>query len=230
MMDFKQYGLMVCFLGVLFISSLLKISYGLGGHMCTFSAVAIAGPLLGLALGWLEVAAVIVMYVCLKTFLSGSAFIPFLTTFGLPTLIASYVLGRKYEAISNRALREFVKAFLFIGIPLIGMALFALHPQGQGAMVYTAYWLIPICAYVYEKMKSGSVVATALSSTFLAHVIGSVIYLYSFSIPAHFWLGLIPIVALERVIFAGALGVTLAFVHQSITTSNNSSSISNASS
>jgi len=83
-------------------------------------------------------------------------------------------------------------------IPLICMALFIAHPQGQAAWYYSLYWLIPVLA----EFKKDRLILRSLGATFTAHAIGSVIFLYGFGLPATVWLGLIPIVALERGLFA----------------------------
>jgi hypothetical protein len=208
-MDFKRLGLIGLGVFVMLFSSLVRYSFGFGVNFCVLSVVSVVGPLLGLILGFWEIACVLVLYSVASTFLKGTLFLPFLTTFGLPTLVASYVLGQGYNRFQSSIIRESVRAALFVGLPLVGMILFFLHPVGKDALFYTAYWFIPMIVYGYQKAKSGSsLVATALASTFLAHAIGSVIYLYTFSFTAHQWLSLIPVVAAERLMIAG--GIVLA--------------------
>jgi hypothetical protein len=47
----------------------------------------------------------------------------------------------------------------------------------------------------------------ALTATFIAHAVGSTIWIYSQPTTPAFWLALIPIVALERLIYA--VGITV---------------------
>jgi len=56
--------------------------------------------------------------------------------------------------------------------------------------------------YVAQLFLGQSFFLVALSSSFIAHAVGSVIWLYSLSMPAEKWIALIPIVAVERFIFA----------------------------
>jgi hypothetical protein len=48
----------------------------------------------------------------------------------------------------------------------------------------------------------------ALGSTFIAHAVGSVIWLYTVPMTAAMWMGLMPIVLFERIAFA--LGMVIA--------------------
>ncbi|MBU1148581.1 hypothetical protein KKI23_00655 [Patescibacteria group bacterium] len=82
-------------------------------------------------------------------------------------------------------------------IPLLCMVLFIAHPQGRSAWFYSLYWLIPVLA----ELKKDRLIMRSLGATFTAHAIGSVIFLYGFGLPAAVWIGLIPIVALERGLF-----------------------------
>jgi hypothetical protein len=88
----------------------------------------------------------------------------------------------------------------------IAMVLFWLHPEGNIAWIYSLFWVIPVLASFYKK----NLFARSLGSTFTAHAIGSVAYLYAFNIPAEVWFGLIPIVAFERLLFAA--GISVSFV------------------
>ncbi len=117
------------------------------------------------------------------------------TCFGVPTLAASL-----YWAPGNRLMKAI--------IPLACMLLFALHPVGMHAMPYTFYWFIPACIAF---MPNAHHFWRALGSTFSAHAVGSVCYLYGINAmtPAE-WMSLIPVVAYERVLFAcGMYGVYL---------------------
>jgi hypothetical protein len=91
-------------------------------------------------------------------------------------------------------------------VPLACMALFIAHPVGQQAWVYSLYWLIPaIVLFLPERLFLRS-----LGSTFTAHSIGSIVWLYAFPSTAAFWLALIPVVAFERFLFAS--GISASYV------------------
>ncbi|MFT6765329.1 MAG: hypothetical protein ACJAZS_000204 [Alteromonas naphthalenivorans] len=92
-------------------------------------------------------------------------------------------------------------------LPIVCMILFVVHPVGFMAAPYCLYWLIPIALYF---LNNKSIFLQSLSSTFVAHAVGSVIWLYSFDMSSQMWLGLIPVVAVERLFFASAM--TLVYI------------------
>jgi hypothetical protein len=79
------------------------------------------------------------------------------------------------------------------------MVLFIAHPFGFYAAPYALYWLIPMVIYFSRKK---TVFLQALSATFIAHAVGSVIWLYLKALPTAVWLGLIPVVIFERLLYA----------------------------
>ncbi len=89
-------------------------------------------------------------------------------------------------------------------IPLICMILFIMHPEGRQAWYYSLYWLIPIIASFVKR----SLVLNSLGATFSAHALGSIAFLYAFNLPAEIWIALIPIVFLERMLFACGIAVS----------------------
>jgi hypothetical protein len=98
-------------------------------------------------------------------------------------------------------------ALMQLVLPLACMALFALHPVGSQAVAYSLYWLVPVTLYVVSRFYSleKSVFAQALSSTFIAHAVGSVIWLYAVGMSPAAWLALIPVVFVERLLFAAGM-------------------------
>lgn len=96
------------------------------------------------------------------------------------------------------------KMLFQVAIPLTAMVLFIMHPVGFYAAPYSFYWLIPVIIYWLDR---DSVFLYSLASTFVAHAVGSVIWLYVFNLSVQTWLGLIPVVAVERLFFASAMTV-----------------------
>ncbi len=94
--------------------------------------------------------------------------------------------------------------FMKVGLPLLCMILFILHPFGFYAAPYVLYWLIPMAIYFSGKK---TIFLQALSATFIAHAVGSVIWLYAKSLPTTVWLGLIPVVIFERLLYASIMTV-----------------------
>ncbi|MFZ6036109.1 MAG: hypothetical protein ACOYUK_03110 [Patescibacteria group bacterium] len=91
-------------------------------------------------------------------------------------------------------------------IPLVCMGLFMIHPEGRQAWYYALYWLIPVAALAAKR----SLMLNSLGATFTAHAVGGVTFLYAFNLPGEVWIALIPIVFIERVLFAG--GIALSYV------------------
>lgn len=90
-------------------------------------------------------------------------------------------------------------------IALICMLLFIFHPIGKQVWAYSLYWLIPIFASFFPKR----LLLKSLGSTFTAHAVGSVIFLYTVKLPPQVWKSLIPIVFMERLNFT--IGIYLSY-------------------
>jgi hypothetical protein len=94
------------------------------------------------------------------------------------------------------------------------MAAFIIHPVGSSAPLYTLYWLIPA---VISLSGCSSVFLRSLASTFVAHAIGSIIWLHTHTITADMWNGLIGVVWAERMLFA----LSMTAVYYGITSIHN---------
>jgi hypothetical protein len=93
---------------------------------------------------------------------------------------------------------------LILIIPIIAILLFIAHPEGGKVWFFSLYWLIPIICF----FKKDRLILNALGSTFTAHAVGSVAFLYAFNLPAQIWTALIPIVFMERMLFALGIWAT----------------------
>ncbi|MFH1789853.1 MAG: hypothetical protein ABH832_02185 [bacterium] len=92
-------------------------------------------------------------------------------------------------------------------VPVIAMIAFWIHPEGRQAWYYALYWLIPIVAHLFYNKW---IFARALGATFTAHCVGSVLFLWLFNLKASIWIGLIPVVWMERGLMA--VGITVTFI------------------
>lgn len=93
-------------------------------------------------------------------------------------------------------------------LPSLSIFLFLLHPIGREVWFYSLFWTIPIILFFF-KIPKLNLFSNSLSSAFVDHSVGSVIYLYLLNIPAHFWIRAIPLTILER-IFIG-LGISFCY-------------------
>ncbi|MCR8433322.1 MAG: hypothetical protein NDP24_03750, partial [Crenarchaeota archaeon] len=56
----------------------------------------------------------------------------------------------------------------------------------------------------------------SLGATFIDHCVGSVMFLYAFNIPAIYWNMAIPLVIIERALFAGGITLLYLFLRKAI--------------
>lgn len=174
-----------------FISSILlgisycTLQYALGAKFLLFSGLNVVFP----ALGFLYGPGIACIMLCLKKIVGyawvGSALYTPFTTY-IPTLSA--LLYWKPQFHSIRLL-----------IPLFCMVAFLCHPVGGKAWVFTFYWLIPMIMYF---IKHKSLFMHALSATFMQHAVGAVLWLYAVPTTPELWYSLIPLVLVERLLFA----------------------------
>ncbi|OGD87556.1 hypothetical protein A3J17_03300 [Candidatus Curtissbacteria bacterium RIFCSPLOWO2_02_FULL_40_11] len=92
-------------------------------------------------------------------------------------------------------------------VPLISILVFNLHPIGKTVWYYSLFWFIPLLAW---PLRRRFLFARALGATFTAHSVGGAVWIWVFNLPAAVWISLIPIVAMERGIFA--LGVSASYI------------------
>lgn len=88
----------------------------------------------------------------------------------------------------------------------ICIVLFLLNPIGRQAWIYPMIWFIPFVATFFKKQ----LILNSLGATFVSHAVGSTIFLYAFGLTPAIWLSLIPIVFIERGVFA--IGIWLSYL------------------
>lgn len=171
-------------------ASFFKMSFVVGSYTALFSASNCVTPLVGTFCGPLAASLFFLVRITLRIIMYKTVSLSILA-FYVPGLCASLYCATRSSIIH---------CFL----PILCMILFILHPVGGNAFVYSFFWFIPITLYFFPQR---SFFWTALGSTFVAHAVGSVIWLYTVPMTAAMWLGLIPIVAVERLLFASAMVV-----------------------
>ena len=107
-----------------------------------------------------------------------------------PTLFAVYYFAKKDR--SN------------IFVPAVSMLVFWAHPVGREVWYYALFWLIPIVAYTRRDI----LFLRALGSTFSAHAVGGALWIWFVGLPASIWVSLIPVVAMERLLFAAGVSAS----------------------
>lgn len=166
----------------------IKIGSIIGSPVSVFSLSDIAMPLSG-NLGFGFIGVLVALRYGLRLFISGAP--TSVLVYHLPGICAS-----SYWATENK--------IISLILPFLCMVAFIVHPVGFYAAPYALYWLIPMVLYF---VKEKNAFMHALSSTFIAHCVGSVLYLYTLPMTSAQWLALIPRVAVERFVFACAMAV-----------------------
>ena len=179
------------FVGTVKLSGLIKVSFLVGSQMIWFSGVNSVLPLAGAFGGVMGAGLIFVLRQLIHLVFFKTLSLSFLALC-IPGFCASL-----YWATNHSIVR--------VGLPLACMGLFIAHPVGAQAIVYSLYWLIPVALYLVPQK---SLFLQALGSTFIAHAVGSVIWLYTVPMTAGMWMGLMPIVLIERLLFA--LGMVVA--------------------
>lgn len=196
----SSFALYLLLPAALYACSKLNISFLWGTKHIYLTGASLIFPALGALVALPQTVLLVGAYFLTKVLLGFYSL-----TFGIPTLLATANWSLSLNKSSSyKHLISTSKALLQVILPITCMALFAAHPEGLKGFAYALYWLIPVGLFVREYLGKTSVFTTALSSTFIAHAVGSVFGLYAFNIPAATWLALIPVVALERLVFASA--------------------------
>lgn len=96
-------------------------------------------------------------------------------------------------------------------VPLSAIVLFVMHPVGAQAYMYALLWLVPIGIYCLRSVNisfAHTFFAQALCATFVAHAVGSVLWLYGMpAMHPESWVLLAPLALAERLFFAAGMTV-----------------------
>ena len=143
----------------------------------------------------------------------GAVFIPsvlIFSSFGWLSLIISSLIRFLFFGFAPAILALFspIGAYLYykfrparLMLPVICMALFIYHPTGLAAYNYAFLWLIPLVLAFFNNHASLSI-----GSSFAAHAVGSVVWLYLFpALPSAVWSGLVYVVLIERALIAAGI-------------------------
>jgi len=181
----KNFGRSLFLIPSHIIASFVKTSFMVGSKFAFFSAVNCALPLSGIFAGYTGIFLSMMTRLLFLIFCSSTM----IMVNTIPSFVASIYLKTNSKTIQCL-------------ISVICMVLFLLHPQGSMAKIYALYWIIPIIVslffnrYLYLRF---------LGTTFTAHAIGSVLFLYQTNMSAGYWNGLISIVIFERLLFTAGM-------------------------
>lgn len=172
------------FTGLLKLASLLKVSFIVGSFTAFFSITSMIMPLAGAFGGLSGAIFVTALGLGLKYALGGALTLKFLAYY-IPGMCAALYWS------SHLLMR--------ILMPLTAIVLFISNPIGHQVWAYSLFWLIPM---VIALLNKKSLFLQALASTFTAHAIGTVIWIWAVPTTPAFWLMLVPLVIIERLVYA----------------------------
>lgn len=172
---------------------LAKIRYIIGSQLPSyFSTAVIAMPVLGAYATGSTFATLFIIRFWMSFFFSNSSMITFFMTNYLPGLGAAVAMRYNHWLIN-------------LLVPAICMVLFIMHPVAGQVWFYALYWTIPALVALLATRFNHSYIArfaAALRSTFIAHALGSVVWAYYKPMTVAHWQLLLPLAAIERLIFA----------------------------
>ncbi len=188
----KKLAFLLLFVGLVFVATQVELTkmWGTEGQM--FTLYEFIGPLPAAFLGPVFGAVAIIFARGADLLINGAQF----TLFDIARIF-TMVFAAWYFV-------NYRKNYAMLAVPAIAMIMFFLHPVGSQAWYYALYWLIPIAAFfVHENLWLRS-----LGATFTAHAVGSIAFLYTFPTTPDLWLMLIPVVAVERMVFATGIAAS----------------------
>jgi len=166
--------------------SVIKVSCAVGTSFLWLSGPAIFAPLAGVVGGLTGSFVMLLIQLLGYVFFAKTLSLSSFAFLGIPTFCASL-----YLATQNKMIR--------VALPLFCMALFIAHPVGSTVFGYSFYWLIPV---IVSMLSYRTFFLESLGSTFVAHAVGTVIWLYTVPMTTEQWMSLAAIVAGERLLFA----------------------------
>ena len=182
---------------LVFIGDKVNFSRLVGANNQFFTLFQFFGPVAGAFLGpVVGVLAVLIAEVASK--IVNHAAFDLVTILRLtPMLFAAWYFGTKKDKLS----------FL---VPIAAIILFVAHPVGRQVWFFALFWTIPIVIKLLPKKYGDRIFLRSLGATFTAHAVGGAMWNYIVPMTPQAWVALIPIVILERLIFAG--GITISFI------------------
>ena len=187
----KQVLLAIAFISLGFVFLQVPLTRLVGSRV-TFTLFDAFGPVAGGFLGSMP-GALSVLLMQVFNFIAHGAHIQDAGTIIrlVPMMFAAAYFGKRTK--------------LNILIPAVAIFAFVAHPVGRTVWFFSLFWLIPIVAYFFRER---SLMARSLGATFTAHAVGGALWIYFIPMPAALWVSLIPVVIIERLVFAGGIAAT----------------------
>ena len=196
----KHLVFLVIFTALSLVANQINFSALVGQENQFFTLFQFFGPIAGAFLGPVWGVASVLFAQVFNNLIVGKEWT--LITFWrlLPMMVAAFYFGSIKE---NRRWAQ--SSYL---IPLLCMGIFIAHPVGRQAWFFSLYWLIPVIAKL-PKLRE-YLFLRSLGATFTAHAVGGALWVWTVPMTAGQWIGLIPVVAYERLLFA--VGIAVSYV------------------
>jgi hypothetical protein len=196
----KKLFFILLFTIVAFITQNINFSALVGTQNQFFTLFQFFGPIAGSFLGpWVGSLTVFLSEIA-NNFVTGKEFTLLNILRLLPMVVAAIYFGAKKKSLG-------------IILPLLAIAAFIVHPVGRTVWFFSLYWTIPIIATLLPEKYKSNIFIRSLGTTFTAHAVGGAIWIYSIPMTAEQWIGLIPVVAYERLLFATGIAISYVAVN-----------------
>ena len=156
----------------------------------------IAGGVLGSVLGPVIVFMGMASELTLKILTTEATLEPLSLLRFLPMIFAAYYFGTKRKELS-------------LIVPVLAIILFVAHPVGRQVWYFSLFWTIPLIAAFFKR----KLFLRSLGATFVAHSVGGAVWVWTVPMPPEAWIALIPVVAIERFLFATGIATSYIFAN-----------------
>lgn len=187
----------IFYISATLLARLVKLTGMIGQHTISFSLASCGTPLIGLYTSLWTVLTSLGVTTLYSWYTTAN---PLLLLLHIPTLGATL-----YLYLCAQPSHKFLKTLFGIAVLAFCTTLFLVHPIGFQAKAYTLLWLVP---GIMLMTPSNNSFIQSYITTYIAHAIGSVIWLYTIGpVTAEAWLALIPLACLERLLFASGMTI-----------------------
>ena len=191
----------VLFVALVFLSSRVNFSELVGKPNQFFTLFQFFGPVAGGILGPVAGALVVFGSVTASfvvSLFSGNASFDVVAVLRLlPMVFAAWYFGTKKRSLS-------------VIVPLVAIVLFLVHPVGRQVWFFPLiFWLIPVVVRFFPNR----LFLRSLGSTFTAHAVGGAIWVWTVPMTPEAWIALIPVVIVERLLFASGIAISFVVVN-----------------
>ena len=197
LISFKGLLFLIIFSALAFVSHRLNFASLVGAENQFFTVFQFFGPIAGGFLGPVVGVLAVLIAEVFNFITMGKAWSIINLARLLPMLFAAFYFGTKG--------RVNLKSRISLIVPIIAIAAFIVHPVGRTIWFFTLFWTIPVIIKILPKKYSGILFLRSLGATFTAHAVGGAAWIWSIPMTGEQWIGLIPIVAVERLLFAAGI-------------------------